>query len=99
MLRRDRTSEEKQIDRIVARGLMRLGETPQSSPLDGKVANNPHRPPNAYPHFLFWDRLGRKGQSCRILQPGRINARDLQIEFEDGFIAVVNRRAIRRSQP
>lgn len=99
ILRRERTSDEKHIDRIVKSGLMRLGENPNpsSSEHDGFAVTEPHRPPNPYPHFLFWDRLGgRKGQKCRILNADAKNARAIQIQFEDGFIAVVNRRAIRR---
>ena len=102
MLRRDRTSEEKHVDRIVKNGLMRLGENPNpsSSERNGFAVTDPHQPPNLYPHFLFWDRLGgRKGQNCRILGADTRNARAIQIQFEDGFIAVVNRRAIRRRIP
>jgi hypothetical protein len=101
ILKRERTSDEKHIDRIVKSGLMRLGENPNpsSSERNGFAVTEPHRPPNPYQHYLFWDRMGRKGQSCRIINPDQKNARSLQIQFEDGHTAVVNRRAIRRRIP
>lgn len=97
ILRRERTSEEKRIDAKVKSGLMRLGENP-SVTLTGKSSEvaEPHQTTNPFPHVLFWDRLGRKGQKCRVITP-RQNASSVQVQFEDGFIAVVNRRSIRRS--
>jgi hypothetical protein len=83
MRKRDRTSEEKQFDGMIRHGMMHLGETP-SAPAE----------PNPFRHVLLWDRLGRKGQSCRILKQRGTLA---QIEFEDGFVTRINRMAIRRS--
>jgi hypothetical protein len=83
MRKRDRTAEEKTFDKILAQSMMRLGENP-SAPAE----------PNAFRHVLLWDRLGRKGQSCRILKQSGTLA---QIEFEDGFVTRINRMAIRRS--
>lgn len=85
MLRKDRTSEEKQADRIMRSGLLRLGEqhTAESTP-------------KPFPHYLFWDVLGRKGQRCRVINPDYTASSKIQIEFEDGAVVVVDRRAIRR---
>lgn len=83
MLKRDRTAEEKQIDRITKSGIMRLGA--QSSP---EAAT-----PNPFPYVLHWDRLGRKGQRCRVLKNG---TRVHLVEFDDGFQQTIDKRAIRR---
>lgn len=97
MRKRDRTCEEKHWDAMIRSGLMRLGEHP-SMTLTGKSSEvtEPRQTTNPFPHVLFWDRLGRKGQKCRVITP-RQNASSVQVQFEDGFIAVVNRRSIRRS--
>jgi hypothetical protein len=46
-----------------------------------------------YPHRLRWDRLRRQGQHCKMI--GASGAM-CQVEFEDGFTALVSRRAIVR---
>ena len=46
-----------------------------------------------FPHRLEWDRMGRQGQSCRILA---FSGKLTQVQFEDGFVALVDRRALRR---
>ena len=38
--------------------------------------------------------LDRKGQTCRLLARGRMNS--ALVEFEDGYLAVVSRNALRR---
>jgi hypothetical protein len=68
---------------MIRTGVMLLGETP-TAPAE----------PNPFRHALLWDRLGRKGQKCRILKQSGTLA---QIEFEDGFVTRINRMAIRRS--
>jgi hypothetical protein len=49
-------------------------------------------------HRYYWSpRLmgfSRKGQLCRLLVRGAMNS--ALIEFEDGFLAVVSRNALRR---
>ena len=50
-----------------------------------------------FPYVYFWDRMGRKGQSCRVIARGRMNS--CQIEFEDGFQAITSRNALRKRQP
>jgi len=83
MKKKDRTGEEKQFDKLARRGIMLLGA--QSS--------HEAEPPNPFPYVLFWDKMGRKGQRCRILKPG---PSVLLVEFEDGFKHTVNRMAVRR---
>jgi len=85
MLKRERTSEEKHWDAIVKDGLRRLGSDDA----------NPDRTHKPFPHTLFWDVLGRKGQRCLVIKPGRLTSK-VQVKFEDGFQAIVDRRAIRR---
>lgn len=46
-----------------------------------------------FPYVLLHDRLGRKGQRCRIVKPGRI----VMVEFEDGFRSILSRMALRRT--
>ena len=54
-------------------------------------------PPDAepFPHVLTWDRLDRKGQRCEIIGT-RNTISQVQIRFEDGFTALVQRAALRR---
>jgi hypothetical protein len=49
-----------------------------------------------FPHFLLWDRHDRKGQRCEIIGT-RGTIGDVQVRFEDGFIAILNRKALRRA--
>lgn len=85
MRRKDRTSEEKQADRIFRGGLLKLGAL---SPAEST--------PKPFPHYLFWDVKGRKGQRCRVVNPDYTASSRIQVEFEDGASIVVDRRAIRR---
>jgi hypothetical protein len=97
MRKRDRTGEEKQWDGMLKSGLMRLGENPNpsSSERNGFAVTQLHRSTNPFPHVLVWDRMGRKGQKCRVITPK--NTSNVQVQFEDGFIATINRQALRRS--
>jgi hypothetical protein len=45
-------------------------------------------------HVYRWNRMGRKGQSCRVLVRGKMNS--CLIEFTDGFKAVTSRNALRK---
>jgi len=81
--RKERTSEEKLFDAKLRTGIMRLGTNP--------VADDEQTP--LYPYVLVWDRLGRKGQACKIL---RQTQRTAQIKFTDGHVTVINRQALRR---
>jgi hypothetical protein len=47
-----------------------------------------------FPHILRWDRLGRKGQRCKII---RTHNATCQVEFPDGFVAALSRRALVRA--
>lgn len=42
-----------------------------------------------------WNRMGRKGQICRVLARGNMNS--CLIEFADGFKAITSRNALRKS--
>ena len=83
MLKRDRTSEEKHFDATLRSAIQRLGPNPGAE----------DAPTPFLPYVLVWDRLGRKGQRCKIL---RQTQRTAQICFDDGFITVINRQALRR---
>jgi hypothetical protein len=86
MLRRERSSEEKHVDRIMKGGLLKLGAAQTSA----------ESTPKPFPHYLCWDVKGRKGQRCRVVNPDCTASSRIQVEFEDGAIVVVNRMAIRR---
>lgn len=49
-----------------------------------------------YPYIYFWNRMGRKGQRCRVLVRGKMNS--CAIEFEYGFKAVTSRNALRKAK-
>jgi hypothetical protein len=79
--KRDRTSEEKQVDKLIKTGIRRLGDAPAQEEEQG------------YRHRFRYDMFGRMGQNCRILKnSGTLS----QIQFEDGYIAQVRRTALRR---
>ena len=48
-----------------------------------------------YPYVYFWNRCGRKGQRCRVTARGKMNS--CRVEFEDGFVMITSRNAIRRA--
>ena len=46
--------------------------------------------------YIFrWDRHGRKGQRCVVLARGTLNS--LLVRFEDGYMMVTSRNALRAS--
>jgi hypothetical protein len=47
-----------------------------------------------FPYFYAWARMGRKGKLCRVLARGKMNS--ALIEFEDGYLAVTSRNALRK---
>lgn len=47
-------------------------------------------------YIYRWNRMGRKGQRCKVLCRGRLNS--CLIEFEDGYLAVTSRNALRRAK-
>ena len=79
---KDRTSEEKQFDGILKTALMCLGDNPANA-----------SKPIPFPYYLAWDKLGRKGQRCTII---RLKTTRVQVRFEDGYTAILNRQAVRR---
>ena len=96
MLKRDRTPDEKRFDGMLRVGLSRLGENPSKSSTGQRSEVAEALKPTTY--FLAWDRWGRKGQTCRLVNPkAKADARMIEIQFEDGFIGIVSRFAIRRS--
>jgi hypothetical protein len=86
MLKRDRTGEEKQFDKQMKRAIMRLGTQPSQEAAQ----------PNPFPYVLFWDRIERKGQRCRVVPGSSARARVVVVEFQDGFRCSLPRMAIRR---
>ena len=50
-----------------------------------------------FPYVYFWNRMGRKGQLCRVLTRGKMNS--CAVEFADGFRAITSRNALRRPKP
>lgn len=52
---------------------------------------------SAFCYIYRWNRMGRKGQHCRVLARGTMNS--CWLEFEDGFQAVTSRNALRKLTP
>ena len=82
MKKKDRNSQEKQFDASLKSAIRYLGTNPAAPDV-----------PTPFPYVLFWDRLGRKGQRCKII---RQSTKTAQIKFEDGTLTVINRQALRR---
>lgn len=49
---------------------------------------------NNFPYVFRWNRCGRKGQACKVTARGRMNS--ARVEFEDGFVMITSRNAIKR---
>jgi hypothetical protein len=47
-----------------------------------------------FPYYYAWNRMGRKGQFCRVICRGTMNS--CLLEFEDGFRVVTSRNALRK---
>jgi hypothetical protein len=45
-------------------------------------------------YVWFWNRMGRKGQRCRVVCRGKMNS--ALLEFEDGYRVVTSRSGLRR---
>lgn len=48
-------------------------------------------------YIYYWNRMGRKGQRCKVLARGKMNS--CLVEFEDGYLAVTSRNALRKLKP
>ena len=48
-----------------------------------------------YPYVFYWNRLGRKGQRCKVTARGKLNS--CRVEFEDGFVVITSRNAVRKA--
>lgn len=46
-------------------------------------------------YIYRWDRCGRKGQRCKVTARGKLNS--CRLEFEDGFIMITSRNAIKKA--
>jgi hypothetical protein len=47
-----------------------------------------------YPYRYAWNKCGRKDQSCKVTARGKLNS--CRVEFEDGFVMITSRNALRR---
>jgi hypothetical protein len=50
-----------------------------------------------WPYIFRWNRLGRKGQRCKVTARGRMNS--CRVVFEDGYTVITSRNAIRKAKP
>lgn len=48
------------------------------------------------PYIYFWNRCGRKGQPCKVTARGKMNS--CRVEFEDSFVMITSRNAIRKAK-
>lgn len=46
-------------------------------------------------YIYRWNRCGRKGQRCTVTARGTMNS--FRVEFEDGFMMITSRNALRRA--
>jgi hypothetical protein len=46
-------------------------------------------------YIYRWNRMGRKGQACIALARGTMNS--CMVQFDDGYIAITSRNALRRA--
>jgi hypothetical protein len=53
--------------------------------------------PNDYPYVYRWNRAGRKGALCKVTARGTLNS--ARVEFEDGFVMITSRNALKRAEP
>ena len=47
-------------------------------------------------YIYRWNRCGKKGQRCRVTARGTLNS--CRVEFEDGFVMITSRNALRRER-
>ena len=52
--------------------------------------------PLATLYVFRWNRCGRKGQVCKVTARGKMNS--CWVEFEDGFVMVTSRNALRKAK-
>jgi len=57
-----------------------------------------------FPYVYRWGprmpgAMARKGQRCRVLSRSQNGFNSALVEFEDGFLAVISRNALRKSRP
>ena len=48
--------------------------------------------------FRRWNRLGRKGQRCKVTTRSPTNG-NMRIEFRDGFVVIAPRHAVAKIPP
>ena len=60
---------------------------------DGKVVTEV----SEYPYVYRWNRAGRKGALCKVTARGTLNS--ARVEFEDGFVMITSRNALKRAEP
>lgn len=48
-----------------------------------------------FPYIYRWNRMGRKGQACRVTARGGMNS--ARVEFPDGHVAITSRNALRKA--
>ena len=54
-----------------------------------------HPMESAFPYIYRWNRCGRKGQACKVTARGSLNS--ARVEFEDGFVMITSRNALKRA--
>ena len=48
-----------------------------------------------FPFICDWNRCGRNGQRCKVTARGKMNS--IRVEFEDGFVMITSRHAVRKN--
>ena len=47
-----------------------------------------------FPYLYRWNRCGRKGMPCQVTARGTMNS--CRVVFEDGFVMITSRNAIKK---
>jgi hypothetical protein len=63
----------------------------------GGQAGNTVTKASDYPYVYRWNRAGRKGALCKVTARGTLNS--ARVEFEDGFVMITSRNALKRAEP
>jgi hypothetical protein len=50
-----------------------------------------------YPYVYRWNPARRKGALCKVTARGTFNS--ARVEFEDGFVMITSRNALKRAEP
>jgi hypothetical protein len=75
---------------------MRVAQRHRSSPSSSGEKAPANAGASLYPYIFRWDRKGRKGQRCRMVNRGGFNS--VHVQFEDGYEMVTSGNSLVRAR-